>query len=40
VARAAGVELAEGLQVVERDGRAAEDLVVRVDRLDAAQVEQ
>ena len=34
------VELAEPLQVVERDRGRAHDLVVRVDRLDAAQVQQ
>ena len=40
VAGALRAELAEALQVVERDGRLAEDLVVGVDRAHAGQVEE
>ena len=40
VARAAGAQLAEGLDVVERDGRPAEHLVVGIDRAHPAQVQE
>src|SRR5262249_57269607 len=40
VSRAAAPELAEVLQVVERDGRSPEDLVVGVDGLHAGQVQE
>jgi hypothetical protein len=36
--RALAVELAETLDVVERDRQFAEPLVVRIDRLDAGEV--
>ena len=40
VARGARVELAEALDVLQRDGGVADDLVVGIDRLDPGQVEQ
>jgi hypothetical protein len=38
--RALAVELAETLDVVARDPQLAEPLVVRIDRLDAGEVQQ
>ena len=40
VARTLRVELAEALDVVQRDGRCPEPLVLRIDRLDAGQVQK
>ena len=40
VAGALRPELAEALEVVERDGRLAEDLVLGVDRFDAGEIQQ
>jgi hypothetical protein len=39
MARAAGLELAEALEILERDGGLADDLVRGVDRTDAGEVE-